>query len=157
MLVTIGPWEILPDNSVERGTMVAYNYGRIFAHTLDFPLAIKAAAKLNPPDLPHIGYTVVELEPTQVLEVEEVEDISDECKSCHTSTSLREGCEPTPVCDNCAQAFYAKMMNPETLRRMSVEVTDGLISRIPDVHAIYAEQILREVMREIKEVLEEKL
>jgi hypothetical protein len=110
MRTAVGPWEILTDDEVEQGWMCVYNYGRIFVHSQDLPKAIKAVTKLDPPaEHPGAGRTMVELEPTQKLEIIEVEELSNECELCHVVMSTRDGMDPTKVCDNCAQAFYARM------------------------------------------------
>lgn len=153
MRTVIGPWEILTDEEVDRGWMCVYNYGRIYAHPHDLSKAIKAVAKLEPPNDQTPGRTMVELEPTQKLEVVELEELSDACGLCNTTMRTRDGMEPTKVCDACAQGFYARLTDPETLRKMSVEITEALISRIPDVHAIYAEYIQRETLKEINEII----
>lgn len=35
--------------------------------------------------------------------------MSTECQSCGTAYALREGCEPTPLCDPCAQDMHRKL------------------------------------------------
>lgn len=53
---------------------------------------------------------------------------STDCKRCHEPMMLRDGCEPTPYCDNCAHALVeeheteiARLENIVTIQQNQIE------------------------------------